>query len=130
MTKPSKDSDLVPLLPSREISFREKGKRTWQRKTFTILGKKTYLEKARSSKPVQLTLETDVQGFRFVEVVGIDLYLGIASALLSIESIILQLRHFGDVRLPHEEAFDVETDTVFFSSRVQDLRESLVLKNE
>ena len=129
MTKASKDSDLIPILPPREISFREAGKRSWKRQTFTILGRKSYLAKARASKPVQLMLETEVQGFRFVEVVGIDLYLGIASALLSIECIILQLRHFGEVRLAHEEAFDIETDTVFFSSRVQDLRAALVKRS-
>ena len=77
---------------------------------------------------MQLTLETDVDGFRLVEIAGMDLFSSLASAFLSVESIVLQLRKFGEVRLSEDSVFEVETDTVFFSSRVQKLRESLVSK--
>jgi hypothetical protein len=126
LTRTPMKSELVPLLPPREISFRERGKRTWKRQQFTILGEKSFLEKSRAMRPVHLTLETNVEGFRSVEVVGMDLFLGISSALLSIESLILLLMQSGEVRLPHGEAFNIESDTAFFSSRVTALRESLV----
>ena len=122
MTKTREDSALVPIFPSRKIFFRENNKRVWRRHTFTILGKKGYLAPVRASRPMQLTLETDVDGFRLVEIVGLDLFSAIASALLSVESVMLHLRYFGEVRLNETEVFDIETDTVFFSSRVQKLK--------
>jgi hypothetical protein len=73
---------------------------------------------------MQLTVKSDVDGFRFVEVAGVDLFSAMASAMLSVDSIILQLRHFGEVRINEAAEFDMETDTVFFSSRVQKLRQS------
>ena len=73
---------------------------------------------------MQLTLETDVDGFRSVEIAGMDLFSAIASALLSAESILLQQRAMGEVRLNEESEFDVETDAIFFSSRVQSLRQT------
>jgi len=73
---------------------------------------------------MQLTLETDVDGFRSVEIAGMDLFSAIATALLSAESILLQQRTMGEVRLNEESEFDVETDAIFFSSRVQTLRQT------
>ena len=125
MTNTLKNSGIVPILPSRNIFFRENGKRTWKRYTLTILGKKTYLDPVRSLKPMQLTLETDVDGFYLVDVVGLDLFSAIASALLSVESIILLLGHSGEVRLNKAAPFDIETDTVFFSGRIEKLQRTL-----
>jgi hypothetical protein len=84
------------------------------------------MEQARSGDSMQLTLETDVDGFRYVEIVGMDLYLALGSAILSIESILLHLRQFGEVNLQRGQAFDPKTDTIFFCDRVKDLTESLL----
>jgi hypothetical protein len=124
LTSTNSRAALVPLLPSRIVLYRERGKKEWARLRFTILGKKSFLTSARSTQPMQLTLETDVDGFRSVEIAGMDLFSAIASALLSAESILLQQRTMGEVRLNEESEFDVETDAIFFSSRVQRLRQT------
>jgi hypothetical protein len=116
---------LVPLLPSRIVLYRERGKRAWKRLRFTILGKKSFLSASRSTQPMQLTLETDVDGFRSVEIAGMDLFSAIANALLSAETILMQQRHMGEIRINLESTFDIEADTIFFSNRIPKLRRAL-----
>jgi hypothetical protein len=130
LTKESISGAIVPILPSRTVYFRARGKKSWKRHSFTILGKSSFLQPQRSLKPMQLTLESDVDGFRFVEIAGMDLFSAIASAFLTVESIILLMRNSGEVRLIEDSKFDVETDTVFFTSRVQRLRETFEIPDK
>jgi hypothetical protein len=120
---------MIPILPSRKIYFRAHGKRIWKVHTLTVLGKKSCLDPVQSMKPMQLTLETDIEGFRSIQLVGMELYSALTSTLLSIESLIFFLRKDGEVRLNKDLEFEVDVDSIFFGKRLQQLRKSL-LKNQ
>jgi hypothetical protein len=114
---------LIPLLPARRVLFKQRGGASWKRHHFTILGDGRLLGAARSLKPMHLVLVTDIDGFRSTEVVGLDLFAAVASAMLTAESIIIMLQHSGEVQLREGTAFEVASDSVFFGNRVEALRQ-------
>jgi hypothetical protein len=63
---------------------------------------------------MRLTLKTDVDGFNSIQIMAMNLFSALTSALLSVESILLILRGSGEVRVRKDLPFDVEADTVFF----------------
>jgi hypothetical protein len=121
---PTEKDELVELLPPRKILFRERGATRWQHYHFTILGRQQLLGSARSSRPMHLQLATNIDGFRSTEVIGLDLFAAVASAMLTAESIIITLQRIGEVRLRSDTEFEIESDSVFFGSRAQVLREA------
>jgi hypothetical protein len=122
MTK--KTEELVPLLPPRKVLFREHGETKWKQYHFTILGQTKLRGLARSAKPMHLMLATNIDGFRSTEVIGLDLFAAIASAILTVESLIIMLQRTGEIQLREGSDFDMASDSVFFGSRVQKLRET------
>lgn len=126
MIDQEKDAEkLVPLLPSRKVLFRERGEMDWRQHHFTIFGQAALLESPRSSRPMHLMLSTDIDGFRSTEIIGLDLFAAIASAMLTVESLMIMLQHTGEVRLRENSDFDIKSDSVFFGIRVKKLREQL-----
>jgi hypothetical protein len=77
---------------------------------------------------MKLILDTDIDGFEKVDIVGSDLFSALASAFFSVDSILLLLKRGGDVRLKKDVPFDVDTDAPFFGKRVQALRRSLLAR--
>jgi hypothetical protein len=120
----NKAEEMVPLLPPRKVLFRERGETLWKQHHFTILGQIELLELNRSLKPMHLMLTTDIDGFRSTEVIGLDLFAAIASAILTAESLIIMLQRTGEIQLRENSDFDMASDSVFFGSRVQKLRET------
>jgi hypothetical protein len=116
---------LVPLLPSRKFKFRKHGEATWKRYEFSILGDKKVLAATRSSRPMHLLLATNIDGFRSTEIVGLDLFAAISSAMLTAESLMIMLGQSGDIELRADVEFDVASDSVFFGDRIQRLRRTL-----
>ena len=115
---------LVPLLPARKVLFRGRGEAKWTEYTFTILGDEKLLEATRSLKPMHLMLATNMDGFRSTEVIGLDLFATVASAMLTAESLIVMLQRAGEVQLREGTEFDIASDSVFFGQRAQKLREA------
>lgn len=126
MTDQEKDAEkLVPLLPSRKVLFREHGEMEWRQHHFTILGQAALLDSPRSSRSMYLMLSTNIDGFRSTEIIGLDLFAAIASAMLTVESLIIMLQQTGEVRLRENFDFDIASDSVFFGGRAKKLREQL-----
>lgn len=119
------DEELVPLLPPRIALYREYEKKEWRELHFTILGKKSFLELPRSKEFMSLTLATNIDGFLNTEIPGLDLFAAIASAVLSAESIIVILQRGGELVLRGDTKFAIESDSVFFGPRVDQLKKRL-----
>jgi hypothetical protein len=114
---------MIPLLPARRVLFRERGQDKWKQYQFKIMGDAKLVEASRSSKPMHLMLVTDIDGFRATEVVALDLFAAVASAMLTADSIIMMLQRTGEVQLRRECSFEAASDSVFFGDRIQALRQ-------
>jgi hypothetical protein len=122
-----KPDNLVPLLPPRKVRFRQRGQVEWDQHHFTILGQKELLELDRSVKPMRLVLSTSFPGYLSMDILGLDLFAAIASAMLSVDNMILRLHRVGEIQLRDGVDFDVASDSVFFGERIKRLQESLQL---
>ena len=118
-------TELIDLIPKRQFMFREQSAKRWTKHSMRVLGKRAFLSEDRSAQPMQLTVETTIDGFHSVEVVGGDFHIALGNALLVAESILMTLQNTGDIRLPHSDGFDIESDTVFFGKRITGLRRSV-----
>jgi hypothetical protein len=117
--------DLVPLLPPRKVLFRQRGQNAWEEHYFTILGHPELLEKDRSTRPMRLILSTTLHGYGSTEILGLDLFAALASAMLSVENMAIRLQRVGELRLREGGDFDVASDSVFFGDRIKQVQESL-----
>ncbi|MFZ6781186.1 hypothetical protein ACO0LD_30495 [Undibacterium sp. Ji83W] len=116
--------ELVPLFPPRKVLFREHGETEWKQYHFTILGEPKMLGSDRSSKQLYLILATNIEGFRSTEILGLDLFAAIASAIFTVESLIITLQFTGEIQLRENSEFDRTYESVFFGKRAERMRET------
>lgn len=117
--------ELVPVFPARKVLFREHESTNWEEYYFAIHCKKALLSPARSNQPLHVMLITNIEGFRSTEVIAFDLFSAIASAMLTAESLMIMLQRTGEIQLREGASFDLASDSVFFGSRVDRLRDVL-----
>jgi hypothetical protein len=121
----SKSDELIALLPPRKVLFRQRGQSEWDKHHFTILGQAEVLGLSRSAKPTRLVLSTSFPGYLSMDILGLDLFAAIASAMLSVDNMILRLCRVGEIQLRYGVNFDVSSDSVFFGDRIQRLHGDL-----
>ena len=121
----SKSDEMVSLLPPRKVLFRQHGQSEWDEHHFTVLGQAEVLGLDRSNKPTRLVLSTSFPGYLSVDILGLDLFAAIASAMLSVDDMILRLHRVGEIQLRDGVNFDVSSDSVFFGDRMKRLHNDL-----